>query len=179
MTEPEGQSHVASFRDAEPAYLFEILNLSLRMATRSAGISQDEFCDLVGTLAPESLLSPENLRRLSNDRPHTFANSLGIVAALARLGQPELLERLARAAGYTLTPAGDGEGTEAGMLAVASAYQKDVAETLTEVARVLLDGKLTTKQAAKIMRELSEDEQQRASLLRSIQAMLVHVGADA
>jgi hypothetical protein len=160
-------------------YLQEILGLSVRVATRRHGLSSDQLCDLVCGAAPESALTPENLRHLANDRPATFTNPLGLVVVLARLGESELLARMARAAGFVLVPATEGDGTEAGLLRAAAEYQRDVAETLTEVSKALADQKMTRKQASEILRELTDDEAKLAMLARSVRSALVQLKADA
>jgi hypothetical protein len=126
-------------------------------------------CDLIDTAFPESALTPENLKHLATDRSATFVNPLGIVTVLAALGESEMLERMARAAGFLLVPVTKVDGTAAGLLAAAAAYQLDVAETEQLVAQALRDG-MTEELATKILNECQEDEEKRATLVRSVHA---------
>ena len=156
--------------DVATVYVHEILRFALKNVVRNHGLSRDQVCDMVESAFPESALTPENLRHLVTDRAATFTNPLGIVAVLAALGEPEMLARMARHAGYILVPVSEAEGTEADLLASSAAYQGDVGETLMEIAKVLADGTMTPERAATILKEITEDEQKLAGLKRSVQA---------
>jgi hypothetical protein len=166
--------HVKSLReencDKTSVYVHEILAMALKRLVRARGLNRDQICDMIDQAFPESSLSPENLRHLVTDRAATFTNPLGIVAVLAALGEPEMLARMARHAGYILVPVSEAEGTEADLLASSAAYQGDVGETLMEIAKVLADGAMTPERAATILKEIAEDEQKLAGLKRSVQA---------
>jgi hypothetical protein len=155
--------------DKPSVYVHELLALALKRIVRSRGLSREQVCDIIETSFPESALTAENLRHLVTDRAATFTNSLGLVAVLAALGEPEMLARLAGFAGYILVPAAKIDGSEAGLLAAAADYQHDVAETELLVAQALREG-LSTELAAKILRECGEDEQKRAVLIGSVKA---------
>lgn len=181
MTTATGKERDAAFCDNgadSTVYLHEILNLAIKVATRNAGISGERLCDLVAETLPESALTPENLRHLANDRASTFVNPLGLVIVLARLGESELLARMARAAGFILVPGSPREASLADVLAASASYQKDVGESLVEVSE-LLGGKLTKRQVANIMRELDEDEVKRATLRQALVSLLAVQQPDA
>lgn len=173
MKQASGESRFHPICDsAEPVYLHELLNPALRHVTQARGISRDQLCEMVGEVAPESALSPENLRHLSTDRAATFVNPLALAVVLARLGVPEMLSRMARAAGYTLTPMSGTEGTVCDILGSTAAYQQEVAESIAKVASSLQTGRITKARAAAILKELSEDDEKRATLARSIKAAM-------
>lgn len=164
---------------AGPVYLHEVLRLAVRSATRRREISADQLCDMVGETAPESALTPENLRHLTNDRPATFTNPLGLVVVMARLGEPELLARMARASGYLLVPKSETNGTAPGLLNAAAEAQRETAEALEEVSKALLDGKMTRRRAADCIREIAESETSLAALERAVRAAMATQKADA
>jgi hypothetical protein len=159
-------------RNVAPIRVHELLGPALRAVVRRHAISRDQFCDLVAEAFPESAPTPENLNHLATDRASTFTNPLGIVSILASFGEVGILERLAFQAGFALVPLIEAEGTEAALLAAAASYQLDVAETQSEVAKALMDGKMTAERAAVILKELTEDERKLAGLRRSVQAAL-------